>query len=295
MKICFWHSDKPRERVLADAFATGARMQGDTVEMRSLQPEPEVADCDVACMVGVKSRELYQLHYRAKIHIVYFDKGYTRHAAPGPVKLWEYWRVSVDGHHPTAHLMDTAQPNDRADKLGLVMSAWRKQGGHIVIAGSSQKYHDFYGLKDPTAWTNKLVRHLREKTGRKIIYRPKPSWKEAVPIEGTEFSGGDQRIEDVLAGAHALVTHGSNACFEAVLSGVPCVILGDAVARPISSTDLEEIEAPVLAPYSMRLQWLANLAYWQWTMREMADGLMWRHVRPYMFGSKPHAQSTTES
>jgi hypothetical protein len=286
VRIVFWHSDKPRERLLADAFADGARVHGDTVELRPLESGPvSPADADVVCMVGVKSRELYRVHQREGIHVVYFDKGYTRHAAPTPVKLWEYWRVSVDRHHPTEMLMDIARPMDRADRLGLVMQRWRKptKRGHVLIAGSSAKYHQFYGLKAPTPYAHKLVAALREHTARPITYRPKPSWKDAEPIEGTEYSGTDQTIEQALAGAHCLVTHGSNAVFEAVLLGIPCVVLGDAVARPISSTSVADVEAPYLATYEQRHQWLANLAYWQWTMPELHRGEAWQYLRPLIY------------
>lgn len=308
MRIAFWHSDKPRERLLADAFAQGARAHGDVVEFHPLEPEPRVVDCDVACMVGVKSRELFRAHFNAGSHVLYFDKGYTRHAARSPVKLWEYWRVALDAHQPTDRLQRMTLTNgDRWDRLGLVMQPWRRANdtvdtttlsdlevvrravagsapGHIVLAGSSQKYHDFYGLKDPTSWARKVVAALRAETRREIVYRPKPSWKDAVPIEGTRFSSGEESIEEVLAGAWAVVTHGSNACFEAVLAGVPVVVLGDAVAKPISSTAISEIESPRLAPYIDRLQWAARLAYWQWTMPEFASGEAWRFLRPQVFG-----------
>lgn len=285
MRITFWHSDKPRERLLADAFAAGARAHGDLVELRALQPEIQVADCDVACMVGVKSRELYRAHTDRGVHIIYLDKGYSRGAAPGPVKLWEYWRVSVDAHHPTRDLMAVNRPNDRAERLGLVMQPWRRKGSQIVVAGSSQKYHDFYGLKHPTSWAAKVVRHLQQLSpNRPIVYRPKPSWREAVPIEGTTFSQGGE-IEEVLEGAWALVTHGSNAVFEAVLQGIPCIVLGDAVAKPISTTELADIETPLLASYGQRHQWLNNLAYCQWTLPEFHDGIAWQYIRPQIFGA----------
>lgn len=287
MKITFWHSDKPRERLLADAFADGARAHGDAVELRSLTPDPVVSDCDVACMVGVKSRELYRAHFAAGAHLVYFDKGYTRHAARSPVKLWEYWRVAIDSHQPTALLMETNCPEDRADRLGLVLQPWRKPHAEswILIAGSSAKYHEFYGMKDPTAWTGKLVRELRERSRRPIVYRPKPSWADAVPIEGTRFSRSPETIEEALRDVAVVVTHGSNACFEAVLAGVPCVVLGEAVAKPISSTTLDELESPRTASYAERHQWLNNLAYWQWTMPELASGEAWQFLRPKIYGS----------
>ncbi len=200
------------------------------------------------------------------------------------MKLWEYWRVAVDSHHPTATLMKTPRPDDRADTLGLTLLPWRRKGGPVVLAGSSQKYHDFYGLRHPTQWAGKVVKQIAAAMpGHPIVYRPKPSWREAVPIDGTIFSqGGD--ILEVLEGAWALVTHGSNACFEAVLTGIPCVILGDAVAKPISSTTLEELPGPKLASYAERHQWLNNLAYCQWTLPEFASGVAWAVIRPQVFG-----------
>lgn len=284
LRVCFFHSDKPRECILADAWAKGASLAGDAVELRRLTPEIQLAEADVAVMVGVKSRELYRAHWDAGQHVIMVDKGYTRHAAPGPVKLWEYWRVAVDGHHPTRTLMDRPRPDDRWRALDLSFAPWRTSGRHIILAGSSAKYHDFYGLWDPTRWARKLVRELKKVTDREIIYRPKPSWRDAEPIEGTTWGNNGSQIEDALKGAHALITHGSNAVFEAVQLGVPCVVLGDAVAKPISSTDISEIEWPRLASDAERRQWFANLAYCQWTLPEIAAGKMWEIVRPQIYG-----------
>lgn len=284
MKIVFWTSDKPHERLLADAFARGVRVHGDEIVVRPLLPEVAVEDCDVACMVGVKSSELFHEHWRRKIHTVYLDKGYTRHAAPGPVKVWEYWRVAVDAHQPTEMLKRMKHGSDRWDKLGLSWKPWRKSGKQIVIAGSSQKYHTFYNMRQPTAYWQKTIGVIRDFSAREIVYRPKPSWKEAVPIEGTRYSQRPRDIEQELEGAHCLITHGSNACFEAVLAGVPCVILGDAVAKSISSNDLSEIESLKLASEEDRQQWFNNLAYCQWKMSEFASGETWNIVRPFIYG-----------
>lgn len=285
MNVTFWHSDKPRERLLADAFARGVIAGGDSIELRPLQPEPEVASgCDVAVMVGVKSRALFQAHWDAGVHTVYLDKGYTRHATRGPVKVWEYWRVAVDAHHPTARLMERDLPHDRWASLGLELAPWRTEGRHVLIAGSSQKYHDFYGLWEPTRYTTKLVKNLRAYTDRPLVYRPKPSWKEAQPIDGTRYSRPPEGIADVLRDCWCVVTHGSNAVFESVLAGVPTIVVGDAVSKPISSQDLGAVEAPLLADDATRRQWLANLAWWQWTQPEFATGEAWRFIRPYIYG-----------
>jgi hypothetical protein len=287
MRIIFWCSDKPHERLLADAFVHGARALGDECTIRPLQPEVVVEDCDLACMVGVKSRETFWAHWDAKIHTLYFDKGYTRHGASGPVKTWEYWRVSVDGHQPTRYLMDVARPIDRWSKLGLNFKSWRSQSkkGHIVFAGSSQKYHAFYNLSEPTRFARQLVGHLRELgCKREIVYRPKPSWKDAVPLNDTRYSTRPRTIEDELQGAHCLITHGSNACFEALLEGVPCIILGEAVAKPISSIECSEMDSLKLVSEEERVQWFSNLAYSQWKASEFFSGEAWQYIRPRVYG-----------
>ena len=158
---------------------------------------------------------------------------------------------------------------------------WRKSGLQIVFAGSSAKYHAFYDLPDPTAYAREVVARITKLSDRPIIYRPKPSWREAVPVPGSRFSHGKEGILSALANAHCLITHGSNACFEAALMGIPTIVLGAAVARPISSTSLDDIEFPFRGK---RIQWLNNLAYHQWTEGEMRSGEAWQTVREQLNG-----------
>jgi hypothetical protein len=279
MNVLFCHSDKPREIALAEAFLAGAAHNRCRTEARRLSEDLTVDGADVVAMVGVKSKRLFDMAANAGAVPIMLDKGYVRTRRVGS-RVWEYWRVSVGAHHPTElSLMRRKMPTDRWEALGLDVAAWRSRGNQIVIAGSSAKYHTFYGLPEPNDYYSALVASLRAVTDRPIIYRPKPSFKDAVPIKGTEFSSGNETITDVLWGAHALVTHGSNACFEAALLGVPTIVLGDAVAGPISSRLIADVETPVRGK---REQWFANLAYHQWTEGEFRDGIAWEHVRRWV-------------
>lgn len=291
MRVTFWHSDKPRERLLANAWKDGVLSAGfgDVIELRPLQPVPAAAECDVAVMFGVKSRELFRANWATGAHVIYIDKGYARHKSPDPTGLWEYWRVAVDSHQPTERLYERDCPPDRWERLGLELKPWR-DGWHprVLLAGSSQKYHDFYGLTDPTTWASKVVRSLRRMAAGEpleIIYRPKPSWKEAVPIPGSTWGGGDETLEAQLERVVALVTHGSNAVFDAMLAGVPQIVLGDAVTRQISKTDLSsDAPWPHRCTQAERERWAHNLAYFQWTLPEIARGECWRWLRPMIYG-----------
>lgn len=283
MKIAFLASDKPREQLLADAFLMGARRHGHQTEVIPLTGEAFVGGYDVACMVGVKSRALFQAHGRAGVPTIYLDKGYARHSRSDGVSGWEYWRVAINDHQPTDRL-GRDFPHDRLTRIGWEPAPWRKAGKTILLAGSSAKYHEFYGLREPTSWMHHLVQRLRLVTERPLVYRPKPSWREAVPIAKTNFSRPPQTLAELLPKAHLLITHGSNSCFDAVLAGVPSIVLGQGVARPISSTDILDIENPRMVSDKARKQWLANLAYWQWTQPEMVSGDAWAFIGEQIHG-----------
>jgi len=275
LKIVFHTSDKSRELALAEAFLEGAKAHGHQGEIIPLQPVPAVVPGDIACMVAVKSATLFHACRAAGQRILYFDKGYVRSRRQG-APTWDYWRISLDAHHPTGTTLTRFKmPGDRLEGLELDVAKWRSRGLQIVFAGSSAKYHNFYGLEDPTTFAARVIKRLRKRTDRPLVYRPKPSWRDAVPIQNSRFSLAKERIVDVLTNAHCLVTHGSNACFEAALMGIPTIVLGDAVARPISSTSLDDVEMPFLGK---RTQWLANLAYHQWTEDEMRSGEAWEMV-----------------
>lgn len=90
---------------------------------------------------------------------------------------------------------------------------------------------------------------------------------------------GPKYMTQALDDCHAMVTFGSNACFEAVLSGVPSIVLGDAVMRSISSTDLADVLNPRLATDAERYQVLTALSYCQFREAEWRDGTAWPEMK----------------
>lgn len=276
MRIAFFCSEKTRERDLARAFAVGARRYGHKVEfLRNNEQGLRKVKCDLACMVGVKSKRIWDDLQARGIRTMMFDKGYCRDKGAGS---WLYWRIAFDNHQPTAWTMDREYSADRFVSLGLPVVPWREDGNHILIAGSSEKYHNFHNLPHPTEYARALVGTIREHTDRPILYRPKPSWGGAVPVDGTTFAKGTRLAVD-LTKCHAVVTHGSNACFDAALRGVPSIILGGAVLKPISSAMLKDIENPALGD---RFEVFNALAYHQWTLKEFHRGTAFDTIRQWL-------------
>lgn len=228
---------------------------------------------DMVGFFGVTNSRLIRECQEKKVPFLYFDKAYNR------TKGW--WKMSVCAHHPTRFLNRLSCPDNRRKVQRWEYQPWRKltPNGHILLAGSSAKYHLLYELPHPTEYWTEIVAQLKAVTDRKILYRPKKSWREATPIAGTEFSKANQ-IQDDLKGAHCMITHGSNACFEALIEGVPSIVLGDGITAPISSLNLSKsnVDIPYECYKTSRDMILNNLAYFQWHVAELRTGIFWDHV-----------------
>ncbi len=288
MKVCFICSTVDREPKLGDAFVSGCRKLGDdgfVIDKGDFKRATDV-EADAYCFVGVKSHELFQQLRSAGKNIIYFDKGYFRHRATGS-RTWEYWRVAVNGHHPTNYLEAAKHHPLRWMQMSAQRRVKRRPwhpGNRVMVAGSSLKYHNFSGIKYPTEYYEKVVEDIKQYTNRDIIYRPKPGHFQDEPVKGALFSSRDDSLHEIIHGLHCIVTHGSNICFEAMLAGTPTIVLGDAVSRPISSVSLRDVEEPYLATEEELNQWFANIAWCMFTEEEMASGLAWMCLKPQLEG-----------
>jgi hypothetical protein len=80
-------------------------------------------------------------------------------------------------------------------------------------------------------------------------------------------------ISEALASARAIVTHHSNVAVEALAAGVPVHCFTGAAAA--CSVPLDRLcERP-----EGREQFLADVAYLQWSLDEMRSGAYWAHIK----------------
>lgn len=272
MRVAFYTQQaKPREESLRAAIARGCC----DVEVHD---ESRVrAGYDLHMVISVGAPHLVrELEVRGEPYLLW-DKGYNR-------DFPEWWRVSYNAHQPVEYLARARHLTDRMNEQGWFdrVEPWREAGpdGHVLLAGASPNYHAFMGLPDPTVYAQQIVNRLLDFTQRRIVYRPKPQWRDAQPVAGAEFSHHrykvkGHRIRTDLSRCHVMVTHGSSACLEALLAGVPTICLGRAAVLSISSSRLEDVRWPRIPMESERLQFLANLAYCQWSLSEIASGYAW--------------------
>lgn len=275
----FYAAGKPREWAIADAVGHAARNAGYDFERVATEgytrPDPNV---DVACIWGVKrpSHRFMSNHHHAGIKTLFFDKGYTRR----PRDKADRYRVSANAFQPTRYIMKWKQPPDRFRATGVLFHSWQAtlDSAHVLIAGSSQKAHDWFPRvqpRDATAYYASLVRNLRAFTQRDIVYRPKPSWRGAEPVEGTRYSTKPRTLEGDLDFAHCVVVTCSGASFHALAAGIPVYVMPgfDNIATPIAGVSLKEIDwTPRIAPDDERYRWCCNVAYCEWSLDELRAG-----------------------
>lgn len=266
MRLAFYATlAKQREENLANAFVAGAKRHGIDAVVRS-KAAASVNDADVAVVFGIKGSGVIEQFREAGKRALLIDKGFTRDT--GHYKVC--WGMS-----PLRYFMRGTRDTRRLNKLPLDLKPLRSHGENVVYAGSSQKYCTVNRLGDATSYANVIIDAVRAQSQRPIIYRPKPSWAEARPINGTTFSRPPRSLQDELHNAHCLITHGSNAAVEAVIAGIPAIVLGDGVAAPVCRRDLENIEQLFFPSENERWQWLSNLSYCQFTLDEMHNGTAW--------------------
>jgi hypothetical protein len=280
INLVFVGGDTPKAQAIIAAISEGARQCGDQAEICDDVASPRHLDCDFVGLYGLSRIDWLQFCIREQQPFLYFDKGYRRQEPERDA----FWRVGVNETHPTEYVSVASHNDGRLTKLqkgmGLSerMRPWRasSKDSPIVIASSSEKFHILHNLPPPRDWVADTIGQLRKHTNRPIFYRPKPSWGDPGPIDGSKCVVDIKHMSQLFKGCHALVTYGSYICVDAMLEGVPSIILGNGVIRDISSTDLAEVEEPRLADEDDRKQIMANLAWCQYTVGEWSSGIAWR-------------------
>jgi hypothetical protein len=186
---------------------------------------------------------------------VYWDRGYARRVFATHLPRGEnggYYRWHC-GRFQLGALR--ALPDDRWKELRIDVSPWQRGGRHIVIAAPTRTYSRFHRTE---GWIADTIDALARVTDRQLVIRDKES---------------KRTLQDDIAGAHALVSHGSIAAVESVVLGCPVFVDPSSAAALVGRTDLRLIEHPV---YPDRQPWLNALAYSQFNEAELVDGTLWR-------------------
>jgi hypothetical protein len=191
---------------------------------------------------------------------IYWDRGYMRRVFATDLPTGDdggYYRWHINSFQ--MQRIDDV-PDDRWLSMKMKLWPWQK-GEHIVVAEPSPTYERFHGIQ---GWTQQTVQKLKSITSRRLVCRNK---------EQQRFG---RKLHEDLKGAHALVSHGSNAAVEAAIMGCPVFVDPCSAAALVGKTDIEQIETPA---YPDRLPWVKSLCYNQFNEDELTNGYLWNNIR----------------
>lgn len=259
-----------------DKLSAGFSVSGDRVEISSATYVP----CDVAVIMwsprvgwpdrARAARAVRNLHGG---NLLIIETPLLRNVAE-----WHY-RVGFDHVHRAGKFFAPKMPNDRAAAMNLVLAPWKSSEGAIVIAGQLPGDYSLDGT-DISEWVVDVATHIERSSRRKVVIRPHPfdvytNWQQVKSSLGVEISR--ESLDADLARAGTWVAYTSGSAVDAAIAGVPVICLNSGnFAWEVASHSLSGLEKPWLGD---RSQWLANLAYTQWTSDEIGNGLCWLNLR----------------
>jgi hypothetical protein len=222
--------------------------------------------CKTLLMYGWGGREQQRAHKLHEGHYACLDLGFWSKTGEGD----RHWRVSIDGWHCPDKILHGAT-STRFDRYGFtVQEAGGNPDGPILVIGTSQKSQRIEGPQ----WAQRKIRQLRRQTNKPIWYKFKPG-RPPDPVPADKIVGGD--IFDVLPKVSMVVCRHSNVAVDATFMGVP-VVCEDGAGAAIYPKSFWGQQPS----YQTRVDFLHNLAWWQWSTNEIRTGDFWRWVRQWL-------------
>ena len=268
---CYLSGDPVHDLVLR-AFYDGCPEQKELRSVRNYEPS------DVAVVFGTWKQAIEFSKYRGwiikeqteqKKPVVIIDSGYIKRG----MGEHDYYACGLGGLNGRADFRNHHSPADRFEALKVEIRPWREAGDVILLCGQVP-WDASVDFTDHQAWLEDAVERIKANTERPIVFRPHPKAKIATP-KGCTIRSKDGLGED-LARAWAVVTFNSNAGVDAALAGIP-VFVDDigSMAYAVANRNLIHLDDPQMPD---RSKWAANLAYCQWTPKEMREGRTWKHL-----------------
>jgi hypothetical protein len=260
-----------------EKLAPGLSVCGDDVEISLAK----YVDCDVAVLLWSPRNGLEERARAARAVRNLHPKNLLILETPliRSVKQWHF-RVGFDHVHRGGRFVSGDLPDDRATAMGLILAPWKTgDAGPIVVAGQLPGDFSLDGL-DINEWAIDVAGHVQRASRRLVVIRPHPFDVSndlilAGAALGIEISR--QPLHHDLARAGTWIAYTSGSAIDAVMAGVPTICMSEAnFAWDVSAHSLARLEKPWTGD---RSQWLANLAYTQWTNDEIGGGLCWRSLR----------------
>ena len=186
----------------------------------------------------------------------YMDHGYFNQSKrifennkTNVVNLDGYFRIVFNNF---IHNGEGNYPDDRLKKLDLNFVETKNYGDNIILSEPSETMKKIYNAYN---WVNDTKKVVKKFSDRKIIVHNKFSKKP---------------LDELLKNAWAFVSLQSTAGFKVMVSGIPAYFTETSLKN---INKIEDLENPKIN-YNI----FNNLAYGQWTLKEIESGEAWETI-----------------
>lgn len=283
LRVGICHTKKAAKPLL-DAFAEGVQKAGDTPVIINRKVSVDViASCNITIQASAYNKNINPASKEnsLRLQVQSTMKALGRRCLimdTGCIDSANYTQIGYGGIKGLASFHNQKSHPDRWLLQKREVLPWRADGKNIVILGQNR-----FGIstqeRDIFLWYDETIEEIRKYTDRPIIYRHHP--KCDIDYQNSEVIGSrNTSISTDLENAWCVVAFSTNAVVDAIIHGIP-VFTPDprSIAYSVGNKNLAEIEQPTTFN---RGQWLCDLAYAEWNVEEMRQGLPWMHLRPYV-------------
>lgn len=211
-----------------------------------------------------KAQALLRSLVPAGITVIGWDVGYWRRGL--------CFRVSFNDAHPRQYVMAKARPPDRLLADGITLREDADPDGPVLLIGIGRKSAATYD-EQPGEWEDRALAKIRAAwPDRRVIFRPKRGGGSHAPAGAPIAASGP--IEALLRGAAAVYCRHSNVAVDAIIAGIPA-IAEDGAAAAVCENAASPGRLPAPLPREVRLAFLGNLAWFQWSEEEIERRACW--------------------
>ena len=266
---CYLSHDESENNVIR-SFYDGCTEEKKLVTLDQYEPS------DVAVVFGVYKKQIPISFPRGrviakqqvrKLKTIVLETGYINRGS-GPDN---HYAAGWDGLNGRADFKNKNSPGDRAALLPE-LKPWRESGDNVILCGQVP-WDASVDHTHHVKWLVETAAVLQMITKRPIVFRPHP----LAPLPNmTDCIYSTRPLIADIQNGHCVVTFNSNSGVESVVNGVPVFAFDiGSMVYPISNKLWTKLETPEMPD---RTSWYSDLAYCQWTPKEMSEGLAWKHL-----------------
>jgi hypothetical protein len=273
--ICHTKGGADSQRII-EAFSHGVIAQGDEVRhLISAQDITYIQEQDVLiciCYPSPTAAFRLAIHHearRAKKRIIYIDAGCMRFDKFELEK--NYYQIGFDCIKNYGKYYNSGMPSDRFLKLSLPIHPWREASiKNVVLIGQNPNGVTSQNFNIEQWFHTDIIPRLTQG----YVYLNHPNTNLGRQVKNT-------KIEDALKNSTSCIAWNSNALIEFIRHGIPTAVFSPGgMAFELCPHDISSLGEGF--NYFDRTPLFNDLAYTQWSVQEMADGLPWNHLKPHI-------------